>query len=124
MLTRSSAILDLTAVGADEAIILCPANHSPPTYVAPYPGTPGYEAVATCLASPEVRAQDGRRHRVAAAGRIGTLNEAMTAQRCMIDLSPLARGLMKSRQPNSKAGVQTCAGGTAARWAGTSQPGP
>jgi DNA-binding transcriptional MerR regulator len=57
MLTRSSAILDLTAVGADEAIILCPANHSPPTYVAPYPGIPGYEAVATCLASPEVRAR-------------------------------------------------------------------
>lgn len=57
MLTRSNAILDLTAVGADEAIILCPANHSPPTYVAPYPGTPGYEAVATCLASPEVRAR-------------------------------------------------------------------
>ena len=57
MLTRSSAILDLTAVGSDEAIILCPANHSPPTYVVPYPGTPGYEAVATCLASPEVRAR-------------------------------------------------------------------
>ncbi len=57
MLTRSSAILDLTSVGVDEAIILCPANHSPPTYVAPYPGTPGYEAVATCLASPEVRAR-------------------------------------------------------------------
>lgn len=57
MLTRSSAILDLTAGGSDEAIILCPANHSPPTYVAPYPGTPGYEAVATCLASPEVRAR-------------------------------------------------------------------
>ncbi|MCV3210332.1 MerR family transcriptional regulator [Mesorhizobium sp. YC-39] len=57
LLTRSSAILDLAAVGADEVIILCPANHSPPTYVAPYPGTPGYEAVATCLASPEVRAR-------------------------------------------------------------------
>jgi DNA-binding transcriptional MerR regulator len=57
MLTRSSAILDLTAVGGDEAIIFCPANHSPPAYVAPYPGTPGYEAVATCLASPEVRAR-------------------------------------------------------------------
>ena len=57
MLTRSSAILDLTAVGHDEAIIFCPANHSPPTYVAPYPGTPGYESVATCLASPEVRAR-------------------------------------------------------------------
>jgi DNA-binding transcriptional MerR regulator len=57
LLTRSCAILDLAAVGADEAIILCPANHSPPTRVAPYPGAPGYEAVATCLASPEVRAR-------------------------------------------------------------------
>ena len=56
-LTRSNAILDLDAVGADEAIILCPANHSPPTRVEPYQGTPGYEAGATCLASPEVRAR-------------------------------------------------------------------
>jgi DNA-binding transcriptional MerR regulator len=57
ILTRSSAILDLDHVGADEAIILCPANHSPPSRVAPYPGSPGYEAIATCLASPEVRAR-------------------------------------------------------------------
>ena len=57
LLTRSCAILDLAAVGADEAILLCPANHSPPTRVAPYPGAPGFEAVATCLASPEVRAR-------------------------------------------------------------------
>lgn len=57
LMTRSSAILDLTAIGPDESIILCPANHSSPTLVAPYPGTPGYEAVATCLASPEVRAR-------------------------------------------------------------------
>jgi DNA-binding transcriptional MerR regulator len=57
LMTRSSAILDLAAVGADETIILCPANHSPPTGVAPYPGAPGYEAVATCLASPDVRAR-------------------------------------------------------------------
>ncbi|AZN99059.1 MerR family transcriptional regulator [Mesorhizobium sp. M9A.F.Ca.ET.002.03.1.2] len=57
LLTRSCAILDLAVVGIDEAIILCPANHSPPMHVAPYPGTPGYEAVATCLASPEVRAR-------------------------------------------------------------------
>jgi hypothetical protein len=61
LLTRSSAILDLEAVGPDEAIILCPANHSPPTRVAPYPGASGYEAVATCLASPEVRARIARR---------------------------------------------------------------
>jgi DNA-binding transcriptional MerR regulator len=57
LLTRSCAILDLVAVGAEEAIIFCPANHSPPISVAPYPGAPGYEAVATCLASPEVRAR-------------------------------------------------------------------
>ena len=57
ILTRSSAILDLDHVGAGEAIILCPANHSPPSRVAPFLGSPGYEAVATCLASPEVRAR-------------------------------------------------------------------
>ncbi len=57
LMTRSSAILDLSAVGEDEAIILCPANHSPPMRVAAWPGAPGYEAVATCLASPEVRAR-------------------------------------------------------------------
>lgn len=55
--TRSNVILDLDAVSADEAIILCPANHSPPMWIAPYRGAPGYEAVATCLASPEVRAR-------------------------------------------------------------------
>jgi DNA-binding transcriptional MerR regulator len=60
LMTRSSAILDLAAVGPDEAIILCPANHSPPARVAPYPCAPGYEAVATCLASPEVRARIAR----------------------------------------------------------------
>ncbi|WGS22108.1 hypothetical protein [Bradyrhizobium sp. ISRA463] len=56
-LTRSNAILDLDAVGADETIILCPANHSLPTCVTPVAGAPGCEAVATCLASPEVRAR-------------------------------------------------------------------
>jgi DNA-binding transcriptional MerR regulator len=57
LLTRSSSILDLDAVGDDESIIYCPANHNPPTTVRPYPGFPGFEAVATCLASPEVRAR-------------------------------------------------------------------
>jgi len=57
LLTRSCVILDLAAVGDEESIILCPANHSPPTLVAPYPGSAGYEAVATCLATPEVRAR-------------------------------------------------------------------
>jgi DNA-binding transcriptional MerR regulator len=55
LLTRSTAILDLDAVGPDEAIIFCPANHSPLIFVAPYPRASGYESVATCLASPEVR---------------------------------------------------------------------
>jgi hypothetical protein len=55
--TRSSAILDLTAVGPNETIILCPANHSAPTCIAPHPGAPGYESVKTCLASPAVRAR-------------------------------------------------------------------
>jgi DNA-binding transcriptional MerR regulator len=57
LLTRSHAILDLDAVGPDEAILFCPANHTPPLRVAPHPGAPGYEAVATCLGSPEVRAR-------------------------------------------------------------------
>jgi DNA-binding transcriptional MerR regulator len=57
ILTRSSSILDLDDVQNDEAIILCPANHSLPTHVSPYPGCPGFEAVATCLATPEVRAR-------------------------------------------------------------------
>ena len=57
LMTRSSAILDLGLMGEDEAIILCPANHSPPMRVPACPGAPGYEAVATCLASPNVRAR-------------------------------------------------------------------
>jgi DNA-binding transcriptional MerR regulator len=57
LMTRSSAILDLAVIGPEETIMLCPANHSPPVRVAPYPGAPGYEAVMTCLATPEVRAR-------------------------------------------------------------------
>lgn len=57
LMTRSSAMLDLTAMGADETILLCPANHSPPIMVAPWPGAPGYEAVAMCLGSQEARAR-------------------------------------------------------------------
>ncbi|HRD79093.1 MAG TPA: MerR family transcriptional regulator, partial [Hyphomicrobiaceae bacterium] len=56
-LTRSTSILDVELVGPDEAIILCPANHSPPMPVAPVRGAPGYEALATCLAAPAVRAR-------------------------------------------------------------------
>jgi DNA-binding transcriptional MerR regulator len=57
LMTRSSSILDLDAFDSGETIILCPANHSPPMCVVPYPGGSGYEAVATCLAAPEVRAR-------------------------------------------------------------------
>ena len=57
LMTRSNAILDLAAIRTDEAIFFCPANHSPPMRVAPHAGAPGYEAVATCLASPAVRAR-------------------------------------------------------------------
>jgi DNA-binding transcriptional MerR regulator len=57
LMTRSSSILDLDAIGAGATIILCPANHAPPICVAPYPGGAGYEAVATCLATPDVRAR-------------------------------------------------------------------
>ncbi len=57
LMTRSNAILDLAAVSPDEAILYCPANHSPPIRVAAHPGAPGYEALASCLAPPEVRAR-------------------------------------------------------------------
>jgi len=57
VLTRSSSILDMATLGPNESIIFCPANHQPPIVVAPYPGAPGHEAVATCLAPPHVRAR-------------------------------------------------------------------
>ena len=57
LLTRSDAILDLEGADADTPIIFCPANHSPPMLVRPECGTVGYEALATCLASPDVRAR-------------------------------------------------------------------
>ena len=57
LLTRSSVILDLASLGPDATVILCPANHRPPSLVTPCQGSPGYESVATCLASPEVRAR-------------------------------------------------------------------
>ena len=60
-LTRSTAILDLDAVGEQEAIILCPANHSPPFVVRPVRGAEGFESLAHCLASPDVRARLARR---------------------------------------------------------------
>lgn len=57
LMTRSSAILDLSKAESGETIIYCPANHSQPLIVQADPSCPGYEAVATCLASPAVRAR-------------------------------------------------------------------
>lgn len=57
VLTRSSAILDLTALGPNETVTFCPANHSPPFRVGRQSGVRGYEAVETCLGSPAVRAR-------------------------------------------------------------------
>ena len=60
LMTRSNAILDLAALGADETLIYCPPNHSPPFQVAPIPGAYGYESVAACLGSPAVRARSAK----------------------------------------------------------------
>lgn len=57
MLTRSSAILDPEEATEDEAVIFCPANHAPPFRVRIAPGAPGYDALVSCLGSPEVRAR-------------------------------------------------------------------
>ncbi len=57
LMTRSTAMLDLDAVGPGETLILCPANHSPPMVVSPFAGAPGYEALAGCLATPQVRSR-------------------------------------------------------------------
>ncbi|TPW31485.1 MerR family transcriptional regulator [Martelella alba] len=57
LMTRSTAMLDLDAVTPAESLILCPANHAPPIIVPPFRGAAGYEAFASCLASPEVRAR-------------------------------------------------------------------
>jgi len=57
LMTRSVHILDLSAVGPNELLILCPANHAPPFSVAPHPGARGYEALASCLAPVDVRAR-------------------------------------------------------------------
>ncbi|WP_312412829.1 MerR family transcriptional regulator [Shinella sp.] len=57
LLTRSSSILDCSDVSTGESIIYCPADHDVPMVVEPRKGAPGYEAVATCLATPAVRAR-------------------------------------------------------------------
>ena len=57
LMTRSSLNLDLDALEQSEVVIHCPANHSVPLRVVPYPGGQGYEAVATCVAPPKVRAR-------------------------------------------------------------------
>ena len=57
MMTRSSAILDLSASRPDEIAIFCPANHRAPLTVRLEPGAAGYEALASCLGPQEIRAR-------------------------------------------------------------------
>lgn len=57
LMTRSASILDLDLICANERIIYCPANHGVPFLASPHPGGHGFEAVSTCVASPEVRAR-------------------------------------------------------------------
>ncbi len=62
IMTRSTAILDLARTAPDTLIIFCPANHSPPVCIAAcpatlWPGAQGYDAIASCLAPPDVRAR-------------------------------------------------------------------
>lgn len=59
LMTRSSAVLDLETARLDRPVLYCPPNHSLPQLVLPHPGAAGYEAVADCLAPPEVRARVG-----------------------------------------------------------------
>jgi len=54
LVTCSSVIVDLAAVGPNEKIIFCPSNHSSPICVLPQPGSPGYEALTMSLVSPDV----------------------------------------------------------------------
>jgi DNA-binding transcriptional MerR regulator len=57
LLTRSSSMLDLADMSADETILYCQANHDMPMIVPPRKGARGYEAAATCLATPAVRSR-------------------------------------------------------------------
>ncbi|MBS0411197.1 MAG: MerR family transcriptional regulator [Proteobacteria bacterium] len=52
LMTRSAGMLDLAQAGPDEAVLFFPPNHSLPRAVIPLPGSPGYEAMALCLAEP------------------------------------------------------------------------
>lgn len=54
-MTRSSSVLALASVGPSEAILYCPPNHSVPFVVSSFAGAAGYEAVSSCLATPEAR---------------------------------------------------------------------
>jgi DNA-binding transcriptional MerR regulator len=55
VMTRSTCVLDLELATPATPILYCPANHSPPMLVLPLAGSAGYEAVAQCLAPPDVR---------------------------------------------------------------------
>jgi hypothetical protein len=52
LMTRSAGMLDLAQAGPDEAVLFFAPNHTLPRAVVPLPGSPGYEAMALCLAEP------------------------------------------------------------------------
>jgi len=52
LMTRSAGMLDLGEAGPDEAVLFFAPNHTLPRAVIPLPGSPGYEAMALCLAEP------------------------------------------------------------------------
>jgi hypothetical protein len=57
LMTRSNVILDLATAAASETVIFCPPNHSRPYQVVPVMGSQGFDAVASCLGAPVVRAR-------------------------------------------------------------------
>lgn len=93
LMTRSSAILDLTALGGRRGDPLLFRHSQPDDAGRAYPGSAGYESVATCLAPPDVRArtegviawrppQVARRRR---AGATSADSDSTGARTCPVD---------------------------------------
>jgi hypothetical protein len=91
VMTRSTAILDLDAAGPGETILYCPANHAPPWRVVPVPGAPGYEALASCLATPEVRARTAGTTATLPASRLAARNPPLSPAEAEGRDSPIER---------------------------------
>lgn len=70
LMTRSTGMLDPSALPVTERVVFCPANHAPPQVVLPFVGAAGFEAMASCLAPPEVRARLARGRPVGASVQV------------------------------------------------------